>query len=226
MTLNKDAPRDLVMFGTGAFAETLDFYLTHDSPYRVVAFSSTRDNLKATEFRGRPVVPFEEVETVYPPANYAMFIAMGYRKLNGLRASFFDQARGKGYRLLSYVCSRATHWGDTKIGENVFIFEDNTIQPFVEIGDNSILWSGNHVGHHSRIGAHCFVSSHVVIAGFCRIGSHCFLGVNATISDSVSVGDRNVVGPGSRIQKDTGPDEVYLAEGTPKFPRSSKWFLR
>ena len=226
MTQNRDLPRNLVLFGAGAFAEVVDFYFTHDSTHRVVAFTATADSLQEREFRGRPVVPFEEVETRFPPATHAMFIAMGYRKLNRLRQDFFDQAKAKGYGLTSYISSKATHWGDTEIGENVFIFEDNTLQPFVGIGDDTILWSGNHIGHRSKIGPHCFISSHVVISGFCRIGSHCFLGVNATIADEVKVGDRNIIGPGALIQKDTGPDEVYVAERTPKFPKDSSRFFR
>jgi len=226
MLADRALPKQVVLFGTGGFAEVVDFYLSHDSDFRVVAFSETSGSIKGSEFRGRPVVAFEKVEEIFPPDSHVMFIAMGYRKLNCLRQEFFDRAKAKGYGLLSYICSKATHWGDTQMGENVFIFEDNTIQPFVSIGDNTILWSGNHIGHHSAIGPHSFVSSHVVISGHCRIGSHCFIGVNATISEAVSIGDRNIIGPGALIQKDTGPDEVYLAERTPKFPKDSSQFMR
>jgi acyl-[acyl carrier protein]--UDP-N-acetylglucosamine O-acyltransferase len=66
------------------------------------------------------------------------------------------------------------------IGENCFIFEDNTIQPFVRIEDNVILWSGNHIGHHSTIKSHNFISSHVVVSGQCTIEPNCFIGVNST----------------------------------------------
>ena len=54
------------------------------------------------------------------------------------------------------------------MGDNCFIFEDNTVQPFVTLGNNLVLWSGNHIGHHSTLRDHCFISSHVVISGFCR----------------------------------------------------------
>lgn len=226
MLNGKSLPKQVVIFGTGSFAEVVDFYLQRDSDLEVVAFTVTADSLKQREFLGRPVIPFEEIESCYSPTLYSMFIAMGYRQLNRLREQFFDQAKSKGYGLISYMCSRATHWGDTRIGENVFIFEDNTIQPFVSIGDDTILWSGNHIGHHSSIGPHCFISSHVVVSGHCSIRSHCFLGVNATITEGVTIGERNIIGPGTLIQKDTGPDEVYLGERTPKFPKNSSQFMR
>ena len=46
----------------------------------------------------------------------------------------------KGYKLASYVSSKATLLNNRQFGENCFIFEDNTIQPFVKIGNNITLW--------------------------------------------------------------------------------------
>ena len=54
--------------------------------------------------------------------------------------------RNKGYQPASYISSNAFVWSNAKIGDHCFIFENNTVQPFVEIGDNVILWSGNHIG--------------------------------------------------------------------------------
>lgn len=215
--------RKAVVFGTGAFAEVVDFYLTHDSAYDVVAFTATTD---AGNFRDRPLVPFEELKDCYPPDDHDLFVAIGYARMNSLRESFMEQARAKGYPLLNYICSRASHWGDTAIGDNVFIFEDNTIQPFVNIGAGTILWSGNHIGHHSTIGPYCFISSHVVISGNCTVGSHCFIGVNATIADGISIGDRCLIGPGALIQKATAADTVYTAERAKLFPKTSGAFLK
>jgi sugar O-acyltransferase (sialic acid O-acetyltransferase NeuD family) len=218
--------RPAVIFGTGGFAEVVDFYLKRDSAYEVVAFTATNDALKVDSFLGRPAVPFDLVEQRYPPRTHEMFIAVGYAKLNKLREKFCGEARAKGYRLLSYVCSKATSWGDTKIGDNVFVFEDNTLQSFVSIGSGSILWSGNHIGHHSRIGSYCFITSHVVVSGYCTIGDRTFIGVNAAIADGTSVAEDNLIGAGGVIEKDTAPGDAYLPERLKKYPKRSDWFFR
>lgn len=153
------ASKRAILFGTGSFAEVVDFYLGADSDYRVEAFTVSADALASPSFLGRPVTPFETVEAIYPPAEYDMFVAVGYAKLNRVRERFCGEARAKGYRLLNYVCSKATQWGRTEMGDNIFVFEDNSLQPFTAIGDGTILWSGNHIGHHSRIGRHCFITS-------------------------------------------------------------------
>ena len=96
------------------------------------------------------VVAFEEVAQRYPPREYAFFVAISYSKLNAVRREKYQAAKILGYRLASYVSSRATVLNDGRIGENCFILEDNTIQPFVTIGHNVTFWSGNHVGHRSQ----------------------------------------------------------------------------
>ena len=215
-----------VIFGTGAFAEVADFLLTHDSEYEVSAFTATGEHAGAGSFRGRSLLGFDQIERHFPPDAHEMFVAVGYTKLNALRERFADEARHKGYRLLTYISSKATTWPDLKIGSNCFVFEDNTIQPFVSISDNTVLWSGNHIGHHSSIGPNCFITSHVVISGSCTVGSHSFIGVNAAISEGVAIGERNLIGPGALVQKSTGPDEVYLAERTKKYAKDSSRFFR
>ena len=100
------------------------------------------------------------------------------------------------------------------IGENCFIFEDNTIQPFVSIGNNVTLWSGNHIGHHSVIRDHTFIASHVVISGGVEIGEQCFIGVNATLRDHIKVGDRCVIGAGALLLADAAPEGVYVGAAT------------
>jgi len=221
-----DKRKRAVVFGTGGFAEVVDFYLTRDSEYDVVGFTATGDVVKEATFLGRPLVRFDDIENVFPPESTEMFIAVGYTKLNRVREQFCDDARSKDYRLLTYICSRATWWEDTRVGDNVFVFEDNTLQPFVSIGDGTILWSGNHIGHHTAIGKYCFITSHVVISGYCRVGDRSFLGVNATLADDTSVAEDNIIGPGALIQKDTSTGEVYVAERTKKFPKDSSRFFR
>jgi len=218
--------RKAVIFGTSGFAECVDFLLQRDSKYEVVGFTATTDDISALTAFGRPLVPFEAVTELFPCDEHDMFVAVGYRQLNRLRERLCGEARAKGYRLLSYLSSKATHWGDMVIGDNVFIFEDNTLQPFVTIGDGTILWSGNHIGHHSRVGSYCFITSHVVLSGYCRVGDRCFLGVNATIAENTSIADDNLIGPGTLIQKDTHPRDVYVASRTEKFPKDSTRFFR
>ena len=205
---------DVVIFGSGPQAEVAHFYLTSDSPHDVKAFAVDREYLNETTFFGLPVVPFDEVEQHYPPSSTKMLIAIGYSGMNSLRREKYDAAKAKGYELITYVNSGTSLRTKPKIGDNCFILEDNTIQPFVTIGNNVTLWSGNHIGHHSVIKDHTFIASHVVVSGGVEIGEQCFVGVNATLRDHIKVGDRCVIGAGALLLADADPEGVYIGAAT------------
>lgn len=201
----------VVIFGTSELAETAAFYFQHDSNLSVVAFTVDREFARGDSFCGLPLVPFDELERTFSPSDHSFFVAVSYAKLNKLRAAKCAEAKSKGYRLVSYISSKATVWPGFSPGENCLILEDNTIQPFAKIGHNVTLWSGNHIGHHAQIGDNCFITSHVVISGGVKIGDNCFIGVNATIRDHVTIGADCVIGAGSLILQDAGANSVYSA---------------
>jgi sugar O-acyltransferase (sialic acid O-acetyltransferase NeuD family) len=206
--------RKLVIFGTEATAEVIDFYFTQDSEYEVAAFTVDAAFLEGDSYRGRPLVAFEDIASKFPPDDYEMFIAVGFQKMNAVRALKFAAAKSMGYTLASYLSSKASAWPGFSAAENTFVMEDNTIQPFVTIGHDTILWSGNHVGHHSSIGAHCFVSSHVVISGRVTVGDYSFLGENSTLRDGVTLGEATMVGAGCLVLTDTPPETVLTTPGS------------
>jgi sugar O-acyltransferase (sialic acid O-acetyltransferase NeuD family) len=199
----------VVVFGTGNWAELAHFYLTHDSPHEVVGFTLDRGYMKDASFHDLPVVPFDEVERHFPPGEFRMFIPISFKKMNHVRADRYHAARRRGYELISYVSSRATTWPGFTCGQNCFIFEDNTIQPFVQIGNNVVMWSGNHIGHHTTIKDHVMITSHVVICGCCTIEEYCFFGVNSAVRDEAVIARETLVGMGVTIVKDTKAFEVY-----------------
>ena len=204
----------VVIFGASQWAELAHFYLTHDSPHDVVGFTLDRDYLQESEFKGLPIVPFEELEQHFAPAEYKLFIPISFKRMNHARADKYYDARRRGYQLISYVSSRATVFPGFECGDNCFILEDNTIQPFVKIGSNVVLWSGNHIGHHSVIKDHVMITSHVVISGACTIEEYCFLGVNSTVRDETVIARETLIGMDVTILKDTSEFQVYKARGS------------
>jgi sugar O-acyltransferase (sialic acid O-acetyltransferase NeuD family) len=206
--------KPLVIFGSGDMAQLAHYYFSTDSAYEVAAFTLDAAYMTDKECCGLPVVPFEEVAIRYSPETYEIFIALSYSRLNQVRKEKYFASKALGYRIASYISSRATVLNAGKVGENCFILEDNTIQPFVSIGNNVTLWSGNHIGHHSTIRDHCFIASHVVVSGGVEIGEQCFIGVNATLRDHIKIGEKCVIGAGTLILADVEPEGVYIGQAT------------
>lgn len=204
----------LVIFGAGEIAELANWYFENDSSYEPVGFVVDSDHLKQDSLFGKPVRPFEEMTEHFPSDSHTAFVAIGYSGLNAVRAGKVAAVKTLGYALASMVSSRATVLTQYPIGENCFIFEDNTIQPFVKIGANVVMWSGNHIGHHSVIHDHTFITSHVVVSGGVEIGEKCFLGVNSTIRDHVKIGEKCLISAGALILTDCDAEGVYSVKGT------------
>ncbi|GAB3568157.1 acetyltransferase [Spirosoma luteolum] len=202
-------------------AELAHFYLTHDSEHEVAAFTVSRDYMnEQTSFKGLPLVAFEDVQDLFSPREYKFFAPMTGRNMNRNREKIYLDAKAKGYEFISYISSKATLFGN-EIGENCFILEDNTIQPFTTIGNNVVLWSGNHIGHHGRINDHVFFTSHVVMSGHCTIGSYSFFGVNSTIRDYLNIAQGTFLAMASAVYKDTEEWGVYLGNPGKKLPKPS-----
>ncbi|NOR58648.1 MAG: transferase [Sulfurimonas sp.] len=204
----------VIIFGLGDISEIAHYYLSNDSEYEVVAFTVDKEYLSDEFFCNLPVVEFGDIEKQFSTNEYKMFIPLSYTKINKFREQKFLEAKEKGYDFISYVSPDATVAENSKIGENCFIFEDNTIQPFVTIENNCILWSGNHIGHHSTIKANCFIASHVVVSGGVIVGENTFIGVNATLRDHINIGKSNVIGAGALILGDTEDNKVYMQRAT------------
>jgi sugar O-acyltransferase (sialic acid O-acetyltransferase NeuD family) len=212
---------DLVIFGAGDIARLAHHYFTRDSEHRVAAFTVDRSYRQGERFLDLPLVDFETVSETFPPARFGMFIAMSYAKMNRVRAEKYHRAKELGYTLASYISSKCTWLTEHPAGDNCFVLEDNTIQPFVRIGSNVTLWSGNHIGHDSAIDDHCFITSHVVVSGNVHVHPYCFIGVNATLRNSITVAAETLIGAGSIIMKDTAPKSVYVPARTALFPKTS-----
>ena len=212
----------LIIVGTGPQAQIARDYFVEYSNYDVVGFACHSKFKENDDIYGMPLIAIEDLLEKHSPDCTAAFVAIGYKKMNKMRQSVYEEIKSLGFRLASFIHPWATISTTAEFGDNVFVFEENTIQPYVKIGNNTVLWSGNHIGHHSSIGNHCFISSHVVVSGSCKIGHNVFVGVNATFHDSLEIADECLIGAGTLITKSTKPKEVFLASRTKPFPKDSE----
>lgn len=216
----------IVIFGTGQIAEIAYYYITNDSHHQIVAFTIDGSFIKENQLFGLPVVPFEKVETIYPPDKFGLFITVAYHNLNQLRAVKYNEAKNKGYNLISYVSTKAYIAKNVEIGDNCFILENQAIQPYSKIGNGVTIWSGNFIGHHSKIGDYCWITSEVSIAGNATIEPYCFVGVNTIIGHGIIIGRESFIGAGCLITKNTKEKAVYIQKDTEPYLLDSTNFLK
>lgn len=201
----------VILFGNNQMSSMIYFYLTHDSCFQVAAFTVNEIHIKGKLLFGLPVVPFEELEQRFPPSEYRMCIPISNRNVNHLREEKYSQAKIKGYKLITYISSKAITWPGLVAEDNCIILEGAIIQPFSTIGKNVFVACNSIVGHDCVIGDHCFLAPGAVTLGNVRVGSYCFLGANSTIRDGVQLGSECFIGAGVTISRNTGDRQVYIA---------------
>ena len=212
----------------GETAQLAYEYFTYDSEYNIIAFAADETYIPPDQdhFLNLPIVPLSDLQHRYKPDEIDLFVAVSSGKLNRSRKELYDRFKKLDFTFASYVSTKCFVWRNVSIGENCFVLENNTLQPFVSIGDNVTLWSGNHIGHRTVIHEHCFISSHCVISGFCSIGKNSFLGVNCTIENNIEIAEDSFIGASALIRKDVAPTSVFQQDPTPCSKISSHRLFR
>lgn len=213
---------DIVIFGAGQIAEVAKVYIDAHSEHRILGFTVDAQYINADRFCGLPLIPWERLGDYFPPERCQLLGPLSYRRMNAFRRERYLEGKARGYRFASFIHPHS-HIYTTDIGENCFILEANTIQPFVRIGNNVMIWSGNHIGHHSVIGDHCFLASQIGIAGSTRIGTGCFLAGQVGITEGLTIGDDCLISVRCLVTKDLPSGSVVMRnapERIANFPSS------
>ena len=213
--------RPIVIFGTLRSASLARFCLTHDSAFKVAAFTVDAAYAGADTHEGLPLVPFEALESRFRPEDCRLLIPMGYQGINGVRRARYEDGKRRGYSFASYISSRASTWPDLVVGDNVLIYEHAIIQPFCRIGSNTIIRSGAHVSHHCEVADHAFVAAEVAMGGEGRIGEQAFVGVGAVLRDRINIAPRSFIGAGAVVVTDTEADGAYVGNPARKLSKSA-----
>lgn len=210
----------VVLFGHSEMARMTYHFLEHDSPHDVVAFTVDGDRIVEETLFGLPIVPFEDVQVLYPPAENAMAVPIAFGKLNSIRAAKYNEAKAKGYELISYVSSRATTWPSLVMGDNCFIFESSVVGPYVTIG-NDVIIAGSSIGHDSVIGDHCFLAAGAVVLGMVTVGEYTMLGANSTLREGITIGSACIIGAGATMTTSAADRGVYTSMPAARLPKTS-----
>lgn len=129
----------LIIVGDSVFAQVAYEYFTHDSKSEVVAFSVESEYLKNDRLFGLPVIPFEQLETIYATSENKIFVAIVFTQCNRLRTRLYRAATAKGYAPASYISSHAYVGRGSEIGAHCFVCEATVIQPSAVLTENVVL---------------------------------------------------------------------------------------
>lgn len=210
--------KGVVIFGTTQLASITWYCIEQEGDLPVVGFTADRSHLATDTLHGLPTVAFERLRDVFPPDEYCLHLAIGWRGMNGLRASKLAQARQLGYAVYSHVAQQAQTYPDLVTGVHCALSRGTFIGPFSSVGDNVLMFGRTNIGHHVAIESDCFVAGGAQVCGGAVIGRGSVLGAGCIVLDGVRVAPRTFIGAGSLVNRDTEENGVYV--GSPARKRS------
>ncbi len=214
----------LVIYGNGHMARMLAEIVS--SSYETVAFTVDRELISRPEFCGLPLVPFDGVETFFPPARCSMLIAVGYVGMNSIRMERAAAARARGYKLINHIDKTARLYPSTDLGDNNVILEYAVLHPGSQVGSANFIGSNVNLGHGTLMADGCWLNSGVAIGGEVQLGNGCVFGMNASAAHGISVGEKTFVAANTFLADSSSEGAVFLSERAIKHRLRSETFLR
>lgn len=207
---------DVVIHGTGKLGQMVFHLLRRSEEHRVVAFTANQEYCVDKQLLGVPLVPFYQIEEIFPPEKVGMLSVLGGLGGWAARKELYERAVAKGYRHLNYVHPSAVVQGKQTWGDNNIVFPFTTIGFDGRMGNNNVLREKVYLGHDFVLGDHTFLGVGATVGGGARMGSGCYVAMSTTITNDVSVGAGAFVGIGSLLLRDAEPEAKYFGHPAKK----------
>ena len=202
----------VIVYGAGGFSEIFYHEACMYGAIEIVAFTVDRAYMVAEAFCGLPVVPFEEVVTLFPPEEYGMLVVTSPRRFR-VRKEMYLKAKERGYTLANYISPRAIVEPGVRMGDNNIIFSDVFIGHHAVLGNDNIIRQKVYLGHQSEVKDHNVIVAGCTLGGCSKIGNLSFFGLGMVGRDGVTYGEEAFVGLGSVVTKDV--DDYATVVGCP-----------
>lgn len=196
--------KKIIIYGAGAYGKLFFCEAEHYGAIDVVAFTVDEKYLRNEKELGMPVVPFEVVETIYPPEEYDMIVLCGYTVMRN-RPIMYHKAKDKGYKLINYISPKAMLETDIEMGDNNIIMANATVGYDCVLGNDNVIRQGVYIGHESTMQNHSIISTGCILGGRSTIGDLVFFGIGVTARGYITYGEESLIGVGSNVIKDVEP---------------------
>lgn len=213
--------KKIVIWSTGGLASELYMHIQQDNSMNVVAFCASRQFCNEKTFLDLPLIPDDQLEIYYPPNEYDVIIAVGFKGMNKLRKEKFEDLKKRGYYIRNYIHKSAIIHSTFKIGEGNIILEGVTIGVNCCIGNGNVILMRSCLSHDIYVKDYNFFAINTVIGGFVDISNNCFCGLNSTIFPYIKVSEATLIGAGAVIKENTNMNDVFVSPNSIKLTRSS-----
>lgn len=197
------------IFGNNPLSEMLLQYLTNDG-IDVEGYCLNEKYLPNSNTLPLPIRSIESICEQFGKENIAIYLAIGYNKMNDIRKTVFEWLIQEQIQIKSYIHPTAVIDSSAVMGTGNIVLEGAIIQPFVKVGNSNIVWEGCRLSHHSSIGSFNYLAPNVILSGRTTIKNNCFLGSGSITKNSITINDRALIGAASYVSKDIAECSVLV----------------
>src|SRR5574344_2307744 len=183
--------KKVIIFCVNNFAEMMCHYL-QKSGIEVVAFCIDKKYCNVKTFVSKPVVPFEEITSMFNANAYDFCLCIGYKGMNKLRQEKFMQIKDKGYNIISYFHPTSIIDDKACCGEGTIALEGSIIGYKTQLGVGNVIYPKAQIAHHTCVGDFNFFAVACSIAGSVKIENNCFFGNNSTTKNGITIKNKTL----------------------------------
>jgi acetyltransferase-like isoleucine patch superfamily enzyme len=217
----EECTKKIIVFGNGGQTRTVYgyFFDEHKVEGFVVDDKYVSDQPSIGEL---PVHPFSKITEIYPPEQYSVLVALGFKDLNQLRQKKSEELSTLGYEFVSFIDRSVRVPCQYSIGSNSIVVGHADIHEGVVIKEGVFVSSGAVLGHDSILENYSWIGSGAVLTGWVTIGDCTVLGMNVSIKQNSILGHHTLVSPNSFVKVNTPPYSSIVSEAGKLVPIDSR----
>lgn len=204
--------KNIVIVGMGDFSDLIADTIENDLQRDIHAYVVDKKYMKTDLYQGKPVYPFEEIETIFDRDKISFVIGFVGGKMFSQRFDKYKAIKEKGFELENIIHSSASISKNATMGDGNIILQYAIVANRANIGNCNVVCPKGYINHDVTIGNANYIAPGFSTTGYSAIGNYCFCGVNSALNNKVKVADYTFIGGGLFISHDTNEYEVYVPE--------------
>lgn len=196
--------KKIIVFGNGGHARTIYGYFYDENTVKGFVVDDAFVDAQPV-IGGIEVLPFSRIVETFPPTEYAVLVALGFKDLNQLRENKSEELRALGYDFVSFIDRSVRVPHHYSVGINTIIIGCTDIHEGVIIKSGVFVSSGVVLGHDSVLEDYSWIGSGAVLTGCVRVGKSSVLGMNVSVKQNADLSHHTLVSPNAFVNMDTPP---------------------
>ena len=136
------------------------------------------------------------------PRDTTIVNGVGSVASSAARRRIFEDAKQKGFGVLTVIHPSAYVAPDVVLGDGAQIMAAAVVQTGCTVGSNTLINTGAVLDHDCHVGAHCHIATGAALSGGVRLDDSVHVGTGAAIIQGVQLGSGSIVAAGAAIVDD------------------------